>query len=59
MRSEVKMHNHGSVNANNWLEMAKGERQLIRLPSVDIAQRQAEHKILQADLECINQNNWV
>lgn len=25
----------------------------------DRGQKQSEYKILQADLECINQNNWV
>ena len=56
---EVKTESHGRVNATDLLERTKEKRQLIWLPGVDIAQRQSEYKILQADLECINQNNWV
>lgn len=56
---KVKMHNLRTVDKTKLLEMTKEGRQLIWLPSVDIAQRKAEYKMLQADLECINQNYWV
>lgn len=59
VQMQVQMRNHSGVNATSLLEMAREESQEIQLLSVDIAQRQAEYKILQADLECINQNNWV
>lgn len=55
----VKMESHTAAHATDLRETAKEKRQPIWLPGVDIAQRQSEYKILQADLECINQNNWV
>lgn len=53
-----KGQNHNRVDATEKLD-GKRRKAANLLPHPNKAQKQEKQKILQADLEYINQNNWV